>query len=102
MAILQNLASNFNHAFTFRNSSVSKTVEEPQPEEPKWWKTGSVYQVWPASFKDSNGDGLGDIPGIISKLDYLQDLGVDIMWLSPMYASPQVRTQATLAYLGRK
>ena len=55
-----------------------------------WWKDGIVYQIWPASYKDSNGDGIGDIPGIISKLDYLKDLGVDIIWVSPVYQSPQV------------
>lgn len=54
-----------------------------------WWKDATVYQIWPASYKDSNGDGLGDIPGIISTLDYLKDLGVDVVWLSPMYDSPQ-------------
>lgn len=55
----------------------------------KWWKEGTIYQIWPASFKDSNGDGVGDIPGIISKLDYVKNLGVDMIWLSPMYDSPQ-------------
>lgn len=54
----------------------------------KWWKTGVVYQVYPRSFCDSNKDGIGDIPGIISKLDYLKNLGIDIIWLSPVYASP--------------
>ncbi|KAG0645308.1 Alpha-glucosidase [Hyphodiscus hymeniophilus] len=54
-----------------------------------WWKDGTVYQIYPASYKDSTGDGLGDIPGIISKIDYIKDLGVDIVWLSPMYESPQ-------------
>ncbi|KAG7666305.1 MAL6 [[Candida] subhashii] len=53
-----------------------------------WWKHATIYQIWPASYKDSNGDGVGDIPGIISTLDYLKDLGVDIIWLSPMYMSP--------------
>ena len=48
-----------------------------------------MYQIWPASYKDSNGDGVGDIPGIISTLDYIKDLGVDVIWLSPMYESPQ-------------
>lgn len=55
-----------------------------------WWKDATVYQIYPASFKDSNGDGLGDIPGILSKVDYLADLGVDVVWVSPMYKSPQV------------
>ncbi|KUJ07774.1 alpha-glucosidase [Mollisia scopiformis] len=54
-----------------------------------WWKDGVVYQIYPASFKDSNNDGLGDIPGIISKIDYIKDLGIDIVWVSPMYDSPQ-------------
>ncbi len=55
----------------------------------KWWKEAAVYQVYPASFKDSNGDGLGDIRGVLSKIDYLHDLGVDVVWISPMYDSPQ-------------
>ncbi|KAK2062461.1 alpha amylase [Colletotrichum caudatum] len=59
------------------------------PSRP-WWKDGVIYQIYPASFKDANGDGLGDVPGIISKVDYLKNLGVDIVWVSPMYASPQV------------
>ncbi|MDE6025384.1 MAG: alpha-glucosidase [Lachnospiraceae bacterium] len=54
----------------------------------KWWHDKVAYQIYPKSFYDSNGDGIGDIPGIISKLDYLQDLGVDIIWLSPCYSSP--------------
>lgn len=54
----------------------------------KWWHNKVAYQIYPKSFYDSNGDGIGDIPGIISKLDYLQDLGVDIIWLSPCYQSP--------------
>ncbi|KAK4235489.1 hypothetical protein C8A03DRAFT_36658 [Achaetomium macrosporum] len=55
-----------------------------------WWKDAVCYQIYPASFKDSNGDGLGDIPGILSKIDYLKDLGVDVVWVSPMFDSPQV------------
>ncbi|KAK6345777.1 hypothetical protein TWF718_007683 [Orbilia javanica] len=54
-----------------------------------WWKEASVYQIYPASFYDSDGDGLGDIPGIITKVDYLKNLGVDVVWLSPVYESPQ-------------
>lgn len=55
-----------------------------------WWKEGVVYQVYPKSFDDSNGDGIGDIRGIIERLDYLEDLGVDGVWLNPVYRSPQV------------
>ena len=54
----------------------------------KWWHDKVAYQIYPKSFYDSNGDGIGDIPGIISKLDYLQELGVDMIWLSPCYSSP--------------
>ena len=54
----------------------------------KWWHDKVAYQIYPKSFYDSNGDGIGDIPGIIEKLDYLHDLGVDIVWLSPCYKSP--------------
>ena len=53
-----------------------------------WWKESVVYQIYPRSFCDSNGDGIGDIRGIIGKLDYLKRLGVDILWLSPIYQSP--------------
>lgn len=53
-----------------------------------WWKEAIIYQVYPRSFKDSNGDGIGDLSGIISKLDYLHHLGIDVIWLSPMFDSP--------------
>lgn len=53
-----------------------------------WWKSATAYQIYPRSFCDSNGDGIGDIPGIISKLDYLAELGVGFIWLSPVYRSP--------------
>ena len=56
--------------------------------EKKWWKESVVYQIYPRSFKDSNGDGIGDINGITSKLDYLKELGIDVIWLSPVYKSP--------------
>ena len=54
-----------------------------------WWKNAVVYQIYPKSFQDSNGDGIGDIRGIISRLDYLEELGIDAVWISPMYCSPQ-------------
>lgn len=56
--------------------------------EKTWWKEAVVYQIYPRSFKDSNGDGIGDLRGIISKLDYIQRLGIDVVWLNPIYASP--------------
>jgi oligo-1,6-glucosidase len=54
-----------------------------------WWKSAVVYQIYPRSFADSNGDGIGDLPGIVGRLDYLEWLGVDVLWLSPVYPSPQ-------------
>ena len=56
--------------------------------EMKWWKEGIVYQIYPRSYKDTTGNGIGDLNGIIQKLDYIQSLGVDIIWLNPIYASP--------------
>ena len=56
--------------------------------ERKWWQDKVAYQIYPKSFYDTNGDGIGDLPGVIAKLDYLKDLGVDIIWLSPCYRSP--------------
>ena len=53
-----------------------------------WWKEAIVYQIYPRSFKDSNGDGIGDLQGIISKLDYIKSLGIDVVWLNPVYSSP--------------
>lgn len=56
--------------------------------EKKWWKEAVFYQIYPRSFQDSNGDGVGDLKGITSRLDYLQELGIDVIWLSPVYQSP--------------
>lgn len=74
------------------------TTESPRPTADnaatangytkKWWKEAVVYQIYPRSFKDSNGDGIGDLKGITSQLDYIKGLGVDVIWLSPMYDSP--------------
>ena len=57
-------------------------------ENTLWWRDGIIYQIYPRSFADSNGDGIGDLNGITSKLDYLAELGVDAIWLSPIYPSP--------------
>lgn len=56
--------------------------------EKNWWKEAVAYQVYPRSFNDSNNDGIGDLPGMVEKLNYLKDLGIDVIWLSPMYKSP--------------
>src|SRR5690606_38379455 len=58
--------------------------------ESDWWKTASIYQIYPKSFCDSGAKGTGDIQGIISKLDYLQTLGIDAIWLTPVYQSPMI------------
>ena len=55
-----------------------------------WWKKSVVYQVYPKSFKDSNGDGIGDLNGLKEKLPYLEKLGIDVIWLNPIFQSPQV------------
>ncbi|HFI0043229.1 TPA: alpha-glucosidase [Streptococcus suis] len=60
----------------------------PEIQKTDWWKKSVIYQIYPRSFQDSNGDGVGDIQGIISRLDYLHELGIDAIWLSPVYQSP--------------
>src|SRR5437763_83223 len=55
---------------------------------PHWWQTAVIYQIYPRSFQDSNGDGIGDLPGITARLPYLRDLGIDAIWLSPIFPSP--------------
>ena len=64
----------------------SKAVEQ----EKDWWKNAVIYEIYPRSFQDSNGDGIGDLNGITARLDYLKALGVDAIWLTPIYPSPQV------------
>ena len=65
-------------------------VHGPSHAKDHWWKHAVIYEVYPRSFQDSNGDGIGDLNGILSRLDYLHDLGVDAIWITPMYPSPQV------------
>jgi len=65
-------------------------VHGPSQAKDHWWKHAVIYEVYPRSFQDSNGDGIGDLNGIISRLDYLHDLGVDAIWITPLYPSPQV------------
>ena len=78
----------FKMHFIFTNL-CKRLHEKGEYMDKKWWKEAVVYQIYPQSFMDSNGDGIGDIRGIISKLDYLKDLGVDVIWVCPMYKSPK-------------
>ena len=71
------------------NSASDTTVGRSSDAAHKWWKESVFYQIYPRSFYDTNGDGVGDIPGITAKLDYLKDLGADALWLCPIYDSPQ-------------
>ena len=66
----------------------SQTVAMSDGNEPAWWKEAVIYQIYPRSFKDTDGDGVGDLKGIIEKLDYIQSLGVNMVWLNPIYKSP--------------
>ncbi len=66
-----------------KQSEMNKT-----PVEKKWWKEAVVYQIYPRSFQDSDGDGVGDLKGLTGKLDYVKSLGIDIIWLNPIYSSP--------------
>jgi oligo-1,6-glucosidase len=76
-------------ASTMSTASESSTTPATAPGGDAWWKHAVVYQIYPRSFADANGDGIGDVPGIIGKLDYLAALGVDVLWLSPIFTSPQ-------------
>lgn len=70
------------------NSEQDSPLEDDAPIERKWWKEAVFYQIYPRSFKDSDGDGIGDLRGIIEKLDYLKELGINAIWCSPIYDSP--------------
>jgi oligo-1,6-glucosidase len=71
-----------------KSSTSSNEVTASNPKDDKWWKEAVVYQIYPKSYKDSDGDGVGDLKGIIEKLDYIKSLGIDIVWLNPIYGSP--------------
>src|SRR5208337_1294601 len=76
---------------TLRAVTHATDVSEA-PATPPWWKHAVVYQIYPRSFNDTNGNGIGDLNGITAKLDYLKSLGIDAIWLNPCYPSPQVDT----------
>ncbi len=71
-------------------AGLSAQQSSPTQQNPDWWKNAVIYEIYPRSFQDSNGDGIGDLNGITSRLDYLRSLGVDAIWLTPIYPSPQV------------
>jgi hypothetical protein len=77
-----------------RDATAARSVtgtHQPVQQRPPWWQREVIYQIYPRWFQDSNGDGVGDIPGIISRLDYLQDLGVGGIWLSTSFATSEGR-----------
>src|ERR1700760_2584584 len=71
-----------------RSKPMTASGRERSTTDFVWWKHGVIYQVYPRSFQDSNGDGIGDLEGVIGRLDHLVDLGIDAVWLSPFYRSP--------------
>jgi len=75
---------------TFARPSAQEADTSQHARSDPWWKYAVIYEIYPRSFQDSNGDGVGDINGITSRLDYLKDLGVDAIWITPIYPSPQV------------
>jgi len=71
------------------DETTSTLIHSPAGPDPEWWRTAVIYQIYPRSFADANGDGIGDLPGITARLHHLTELGVDAIWLSPFYTSPQ-------------
>jgi alpha-glucosidase len=80
------------HSFLLLSMIVAQaTATNAAPAvDATWWKHALIYEIYPRSFQDSNGDGIGDLNGITRRMDYLQSLGVDAIWIAPMYPSPQV------------
>src|SRR5437899_1653310 len=83
-------------AFLYQRSLIMQLVLSPrnlsgaivEMQELTWWQKGIIYEIYPRSFQDSNGDGVGDLNGIMRRLDYLANLGVNAIWISPIYPSP--------------
>ncbi len=74
----------------FAQAPSASALQAAQPAGPEWWRHAVIYEIYPRSFQDSDGDGIGDIKGIASRLDYLHDLGIDAIWITPMYPSPGI------------
>ena len=83
-------------ALSISIGALAQTATSPtpsaqsQPTGPEWWRHAVIYEIYPRSFQDSDGDGIGDIKGITTRLDYLHDLGIDAIWITPMYPSPGI------------
>lgn len=73
----------------FNRPKLPESLKTNGSAENPWWANAVVYQIYPRSFQDTNGDGFGDLRGVIQRLPYLADLGIDVIWLSPVYKSPQ-------------
>ena len=81
-----------NHIAAAQSSTATSVAQalKDQPTGPEWWRHAVIYELYPRSFQDTNGDGVGDLKGITSRLDYLHDLGIDAIWITPMYPSPGI------------
>src|SRR5271165_7587130 len=84
------LAQRYAAAAMFLAAACAQPAPDPAGNNPNWWKSAVIYEIYPRSFGDTNGDGVGDLNGITAHLDYLRDLGVDAIWISPFFPSPQV------------
>ena len=76
-------------AWTETNVTAAVGPAAPGRVDQEWWRSAVVYQIYPRSFADSDGDGIGDLPGVLAHLDYIAALGIDVVWLCPVYRSPQ-------------
>lgn len=88
MSRKRSLYYNLSSVILLASLSACTTQEADPNQTPHWWKEAVVYQVYPRSYADSNGDGIGDLRGIIEHLDYIKSLGVDAVWLNPIFSSP--------------